>query len=63
MKHSIRVPCHVCDTKGEVKDERDVLVTCGACMGQCWLDETPQPVEPHPDPLAVPSLTEQTDSK
>jgi hypothetical protein len=60
MKHSIRVPCHVCDTKGTVEDEEMSTGwrVCSFCHGQCWLDETPQPVEPHPDPLAVPSLTE-----
>ena len=59
MKHSIRVPCHQCETRGEVEDERGLMVVCPGCLGQCWLDETPQPVEPHPDPMAaVESLSE-----
>lgn len=55
MKHSRRVACDVCETRGEVADPEMASGwrTCPQCLGQCWLDETPQPRLPHPDPEAA----------
>jgi len=49
MKHSIRVPCPVCETTGEVPDEdmSSGWRVCGECMGQGWRDE---PIAPHGTP-------------
>ncbi len=50
---TVRFACPVCEGKGEVSDE-DMSTgwrTCSACMGQCWVDETPQE---HPTTLEAP---------
>lgn len=56
MKHSIRVPCPVCDTKGEVLDDEMTSGwrTCDWCMGHGWRDESiPVHGIPKPDPEQV----------
>lgn len=41
MTKLIRVGCPVCDGKGEIEDERGVVVVCHGCVGQGYHYENP----------------------
>lgn len=45
MTNLMRVACPVCDGKGEIPDDRDVVVVCHGCLGKGYhFENAPAPV-------------------
>lgn len=51
MSRLIRIACPVCDGRGELRDDREVMVVCHGCLGKGYhFENAPSPacdVETH----------------